>query len=110
VNIYIYINYVYQELKVDIKYTYEQVLRTTVNINPSKHAVHLNNISKLVLPQRKYKRLHYKDQLVNADYCVNHVKPINVTCRQKAELSNIKAGGTYNYHSVFKVFEMNCYN
>jgi hypothetical protein len=31
-------------------------------------------------------------------YSENHMKPMNTLCGQKAELLNVKAGGTYNYH------------
>jgi hypothetical protein len=38
--------------------------------------------------------LCYKDKLVNAVYCENHTKPINILCGQNAEFLNIKAGST----------------
>jgi hypothetical protein len=35
-------------------------------------------------------------------YSENNVKLINTFCGQNAELLNIKAGGTYNYHLALK--------
>jgi hypothetical protein len=37
-----------------------------------------------------------------AVYCENHMEHINALCGQNAELLDIKAGGTYNYHCAFK--------
>jgi hypothetical protein len=32
----------------------------------------------------------------------NHMKSINTFCGQDEELVNVKAGGTYSYHSTLK--------
>lgn len=38
------------------------------------------------------------DREVNYDECESHLKHMNIVCGQNAELLNVTADGTHNYH------------
>jgi hypothetical protein len=46
-------------------------------------------------------------------YCENHMKHINTLCGQNAQIYNVKASGTYNYHCAsesVQPFHINCFS
>jgi hypothetical protein len=70
--------------------------------NPLLPQSFIHCLTLLTSPYLKTTDNHYKNQLINAVYVHNLMKPINALCGQGAELLTFKTDGIYSYHPDFK--------